>query len=351
MRFHLIKIALLTVCATLTACSQNNNTSPSQSSINSQAVINYEDILKQVQQVTPEQMKGVTINVIDGLFGSLQLKPAGLDNTPYKINFIQAMNASDQMALLLSGRADLNVYGDISFAGIVAADVPLTIVHGMQRPAKPCGIAVRKDSPITSITELKGKNIANTTGFSSEIVAVRAFKEHGLNFFKDANVIEMKTLADARLAFLNERVDAWVGCHEAYNGTILDGYARSLVNGENGRWVGQTYWGVHHNAFKDIVRLAAVLDYIKRVDQSFDWANANPEQLGEIMAKVFKTDAAPLQRYMKWSGPSYGIAVDSVMINGLQATYDLEAEIGRLPNGKSVRPYFTEAFNPYFKLY
>jgi ABC-type nitrate/sulfonate/bicarbonate transport systems, periplasmic components len=67
------------------------------------------------------------------------------------------MNASDQMALLLSGRADLNVYGDISFAGIVAADVPLTIVHGMQRPAKPCGIAVRKDSPITSITQLKGK--------------------------------------------------------------------------------------------------------------------------------------------------------------------------------------------------
>jgi hypothetical protein len=54
---------------------------------------------------------------------------------------------------------------------------------------------------------------------------------------------------------------------------------------------------------------------------------------------------------MKWSGSSYGIPVDSAMINGLQATYDLEAEIGRLPKGKSVRPYFTEAFNPYFQLY
>ena len=338
---------LAILCALGTGCSsqkQVNNTAVSAE----QADAQYAKLLEQVRQVTREQLSQVTLNVIDGLYGYHQLEPASLADTFYKVNYIQAVNAGDQMALLLSGQADLNVYGDISFAGIVAADVPLTIIRGMQRPVKPCGIAVQLDSNIQSVQDLKGKIIANTTGYSSEVVAIRAFKQARLNFFKDAQVIEMKTLADARVAFLNKRVDAWVGCHETFNSTILNGEARSLVTGEQGNWIGHNYWGVHHNVFNDVVKLAAILDYVKRVDKSFDWANAHPEELGERIAKTFKSDPTLFKRYMRWSGDSYGLAITNDMIQGLQATYDVEAELGRLPKGKKVAPYFTASFNAYF---
>ena len=120
------------------------------------------------------------------------------------------------------------------------------------------------------------------------------------------------------------------------------------MTGENGNWIGHNYWGVHHNVFNDVVKLAAILDYVKRVDQSFDWANAHPEELGERIAKTFKSDPTLFKRYMKWSGDSYGLPISVEMIHGLQNTYDVEAGLGRLPKGKKVAPYFTTSFNSYF---
>lgn len=307
-----------------------------------------DELLRVIDNVTDEQLAGVTLNVIDGLYGSLQLEPAGLADTPYTINFITAGNASDQMALLLSGRADLNVYGDISFAGIVAADVPLLIVHGMQRPRRGCGIAVHADSPYRSIGDLKGRTIANSSGFSSEIVAIRAFRQAGLDFFRDTRVVDMKVLADGRAAFLNRRVDAWAGCTELFANEVLDGQARLLVTGEDGLWIGHNYWGIQRSSLQDPVKLAALLDYIRRVDRSFDWANGHPVEHGRLLAGLFHTDPQKSARYLGWSGPSHGRAVDQEMIDGLQATYDDEARLGRLPSGRSVAPYFTDRFRHYF---
>lgn len=307
-----------------------------------------EELLQAIDKVTDEQLAGITLNVIDGLYGSLQLEPAGLADTPYTVNFITAGNASDQMALLLSGRADLNVYGDISFAGIVAADVPLLIVHGMQRPRRGCGIAVHADSPYRRIADLQGRTIANSSGFSSEIVAIRAFRQAGLDFFRDTQVVDMKVLADGRAAFLNRRVDAWAGCTEIFVNEVLDGQARLLVTGEDDLWIGHNYWGIQRSSLRDPVKLAALLDYIRRVDKSFDWANAHPDEHGRLLASLFHTDPQKSARYLTWSGPTHGRAVDQSMIDGLQATYDDEAKLGRLPLGRSVAPFFTDRFIPYF---
>lgn len=308
-----------------------------------------QQLLQAVGQVTREQLRGVTINVIDG-YGQIQLAPAGLADTPYRINPITTLNISDQVALLQSGQADLNVFGDIPFLGVMAGEVPVKIVRALQRPPRNCSIIVAQDSPIQSLAGLKGRPVANSTGLASEVMAIRAFERIGLDYFKDTQVVEMRSLFDARTAFISGKVDAWAGCTEIVATEVLEGRARFLVTGEDGLWSGHNYWGIHASAFEDPARLAALLDYIHRVERSFEWAGRpeNIPKVAQTQAKWFQLEPRQSARYLEWGGPTHGAPIDATVIQGLQASYDAEAGLGRLPPGRDAAPFFSDLFNGYF---
>jgi len=70
-------------------------------------------------------------------------------------------------------------------------------------------LVVGQDSPITSVTELKGKKIAATKGTDPYLFLLRTLQEHGL----DKNDVEIVHLqhADGRAALESGHVDAWAG--------------------------------------------------------------------------------------------------------------------------------------------
>jgi len=85
---------------------------------------------------------------------------------------------------------------------------PIRSVYVYSRPEW-TALVVGQDSPITSVSELKGKKIAATKGTDPYLFLLRALQVHGL----DKNDVEIVHLqhADGRAALESEHVDAWSG--------------------------------------------------------------------------------------------------------------------------------------------
>jgi sulfonate transport system substrate-binding protein len=90
-------------------------------------------------------------------------------------------------------------------------------------------ILVPKASPIQSLADLKGKNIAVAKGSNSHYLLVKALEKGGLSY---ADVkLSFLTPADARSAFESGKVDAWSVWDPFFAAAEAAG-ARVLANGE-----------------------------------------------------------------------------------------------------------------------
>ncbi|MEH2922682.1 sulfonate ABC transporter substrate-binding protein [Samsonia erythrinae] len=103
---------------------------------------------------------------------------------------------------------------DFGFTGetppVFAQAAGASLVYIANEPASPTAeaILVPKDSPLKSVAELKGKKIALNKGSNVHYLFVRALYEAGLQY-SDITPVYLPP-ADARAAFENGSVDAWV---------------------------------------------------------------------------------------------------------------------------------------------
>jgi sulfonate transport system substrate-binding protein len=297
--------------------------------------------------VSAAALSKVTINVVD-MFGQQLLSAAGLADTPYKVNYVVAnYTAATVSAAFSSGAADLLITNDIIFSSILSAGVPVTFIHAQQRPPSLCGILVPPASTITSVSGLKGETIGNVDGQSSEIVAIRAFKAAGLNYREDAHVVDFAAPADGSAALISHQVDALAACSQVAIALTSTHQARFVVDGGNGLWAGQNYWGVQPSDLQDAAKRTAILDYIKRVDEAMKWGNAHLAAESQAEATFQKAPYAVTLAYNQ-VGPSTPVDIGPSVAAGLQGTYDIEASLGRVKAGVDVSKSFTTAYNAYF---
>ncbi len=177
------------------------------------------------------------------------------------------------------GAIDFGSTGEAPPIFAQAAGAPL--VYVAHEPPAPRGeaILVPKDSPIQSVTDLKGKKVALNKGSNVHYLLVKALEQAGVAY-KD---IETKFLppADARAAFERGSVDAWViwdpfqAAAEAATG------ARTLVNGEGLVANHQFYLGTRDFVSAHTQALDVVIAEIGKLDQ---WANGNTNAVADQLA-------------------------------------------------------------------
>ncbi|MGP0171446.1 sulfonate ABC transporter substrate-binding protein [Pseudomonas sp. NCHU5208] len=106
------------------------------------------------------------------------------------------------------GSVDFGTTGETPpvFAQAAGAD----LLYVAFEPPAPLSEAILlpKDSPITSVAELKGKKVALNKGSNVHYLLVRALQEAGLKY-RDITPVYLPP-ADARAAFERGSVDAWV---------------------------------------------------------------------------------------------------------------------------------------------
>jgi len=108
----------------------------------------------------------VTLRVGDQKGGNRSLlEIAGLArDLPYKIEWSEFPAAAPILEALNAGALDVGYTGDLSFLTVYAAGAPIKAIGGTRSNARTQAILVRKDSPIRTAADLKGKRLAGTRG-------------------------------------------------------------------------------------------------------------------------------------------------------------------------------------------
>src|SRR4051794_35209773 len=158
------------------------------------------------------------------------LEPA-LQKLGYSVTWTEFPGGPQLLEALNVGAIDFGTTGEAPPIFAQAAGAPLVYV-GYEPPApKGEAILVPKDSPLKSVADLKGRKVALNKGSNVHYLLVRALEQAGLTP-KDIQPVYLPP-ADARAAFEQGSVDAWVIWDPFFAAAAAATGARILADGEN----------------------------------------------------------------------------------------------------------------------
>ncbi|MFI1204012.1 ABC transporter substrate-binding protein [Streptomyces sp. NPDC020883] len=291
-----------------------------------------------------------TLNVGDQKGGSeAMLRAAGeLDGLPYTIRWSTFTSGPPLLEAINAGAVDVGAVGNTPpvFAG--AAHSKIKVIAGSHSRSDGEAILVRKDSPLTSPAQLKGRSIAVAQGSSANYQLVASLNAAGLSP-KDVTLNFLQP-ADALAAFTRGKVDAWA-VWDPYTSQALDqADARVLTTGQ-GRVNGLSFQVAAPAALADGAKSAALKDYTVRLRRAQDWVFRHPAVWAEVWAKATgMPEKVALDAVRRTRGTAVPVAVDKDAVASEQRIVDTFAALKLIPRsfdfGELVDPRFNSGLPP-----
>lgn len=125
-----------------------------------------------------------------------------------KVTWVLSQGSNRSLEYLNSGSVDFASSASLSAVLARANGSPIKSVYVYSR-AEWTALVVRKDSPLQSVAELKGKKIAATKGTDPYLFTLRALQKAGLKK-DDVELLHLQH-PDGRTALEKGDVDAWAG--------------------------------------------------------------------------------------------------------------------------------------------
>src|SRR5258706_2564330 len=172
----------------------------------------------------------VTLRVGDQKGGNRSLlEIAGLaKDLPYKIEWSEFPAAAPILEALNAGALDIGYTGDLAFLTVYAADAPIKAIGGTRADAHTQAILVRKDSPIKTAADLKGKRLAGTRGGWGQFLIDVTLEKAG-HKVDDATFAPLGPV-DAKIALVAGSIDGWAVCEPYVSYAPLKGDARIIAD-------------------------------------------------------------------------------------------------------------------------
>jgi sulfonate transport system substrate-binding protein len=208
------------------------------------------------------------------------------DGAPYKVKFANFTYGPPLVQAAASGDIDLGVVGDVPPITGAAKEYGFSIVgvaHPYNSATPDEDILVPKGSPITSLSQLRGKKIAVPQGSSAHGLALLALRSAGLTP-QDAHFVFLSPAAGAS-AFASGKVDAWSIWNPQAALAVKAG-ARVLAKGMPPIDQLNSYYVAPDKDLSDRSRRAALTDLFERLSAVYVWGTRHPDQL----AKAVSTD-------------------------------------------------------------
>jgi len=194
------------------------------------------------------------------------------------------------------------------------------------------GILVKNDSPIQKLEDLKGKTIGFAKGSSSHFLLVKALERANLKY-EDITPAFLSP-GDARVAFEQGDIDAWVVWDPFTADTEVATGARLLVNGE-GLTSDRDYFlssEEFSSKHSDILKVV-----VEEIQNSADWANDHPEELTTMLSDILGIEKASMKLAVERR--VYGVEKEMTedIITEQQAIADTFFELGIIPTKVNVK--------------
>ncbi|GFM48832.1 sulfonate ABC transporter substrate-binding protein [Pseudomonas cichorii] len=207
-----------------------------------------------------------------------------------KVSWVFSQGSNRSLEYLNSGGADFGSSASLSAVLARANGSPIKSVYVYSR-AEWTALVVRKDSPLKSVNDLKGKKIAATKGTDPYLFTLRSLAKAGL----EKNDVELLHLQhpDGRTALEKGDVDAWAGLDPHMAASELQAGSRLLYRNKDFNSYGvisvtESFAKAHPQTITTV---------IKAYEQARHWAIAHPEEFAKLLAEESKLplDVARLQ--------------------------------------------------------
>lgn len=254
--------------------------------------------------------------------GSLEAK---LKAVGYKVVWTEFPSGPPLLEALNVGAIDFGNTGEAPPIFAQAAGAPIQYVAYEPPAPKGEAILVPKDSPIKSVTDLKGKKVALNKGSNVHYLLVKALEKAGVKYSEIEPVFLAP--ADARAAFERGAVDAWViwdpfqAAAEAATG------ARTIADGTGIVANYQFYFASKKFLQADRGIVDLVLAQLGTVD---DWAKGDIHAVAEQLAPSIGLSVPVVEVALKRQ--AYGIKpVTDTVIADQQQVADTFFALGLIP--------------------
>jgi sulfonate transport system substrate-binding protein len=221
---------------------------------------------------TTANVSSVTLNIGDqkGTGAEALLQAAGLiGKLPFKVNWTDFTSGPPMLQAMGAGSVDIGGVGDAPPVFAASGGEKVAIVGARSTPAAAAAVLVPKNSPITSISQLKGKKIAVAQGSSADYHLLTVLNKAGLT--TKQVTLEYLQPAEALAAFTSGHVDAWDVWSPYIEQAVGQDNARVLVNGD-GFGAPYSFEVASRAALSDPGKATAIRDYLTILNQAYVWS-------------------------------------------------------------------------------
>ena len=197
------------------------------------------------------------------------------------IKWVLSAGSNRALEYLNAGSIDIGSSAGLAALLAKANGNPIATPYIFSRPEW-TALVVRKDSPIRTLADLKGKKVAATKGTDPYLFLLRALASVGLKR-SDIEHVSLQH-ADGRAALEQGQVDAWAGLDPHMAASELEGGARLLYRNV----AFNTYGFLNVRQAFLAEQPAAVAKVIQNYERARLWLIANPAAGARILAEEAK---------------------------------------------------------------
>ena len=274
------------------------------------------------------ELSGLVLQVGDQKGGTESLlRAAGaLDNLPYQIAFSTFTSGPPQIEAATAGKIDFAITGNTPPIFGAASNAKVKVVSAFNGGGVGDQIIVPADSPIQSVSDLRGKSILVGKGSSAHGNVLGQLDKAGLTP-ADVKLVFLQP-ADAFSAFQAGQGDAWAIWDPFTAQAEQQLKVRSIAQAKgvtNGYWFGVA----SDAALADPKRNSALADLLVRFAKAAKWAQDHPEEWAEKYAAAVRLDpkAAEVSQGRSLRLPT---ALSDEVIASEQKIADLFAKSGQI---------------------
>jgi sulfonate transport system substrate-binding protein len=289
-------------------------------------------------------LSSVTLNVGDqkGTGAEAVLSAAGLLNTlPFKVSWSDFTSGPPMLEAMASGSVDIGGVGDAPPVFAASGGEAVEIVGARTTNGDQDALVVPKGSPITSLSQLKGKKIAYGSGSSGNYNLLTVLNKASLTT-KDVTLVNLQP-AEALAAFTSGAVAAW---------DIWPPYVQQVVAQDGARILAQgPQYGSPYSfevASKAAVanpdKAAAIKVYLATLDKAYTWAAAHPTAWATAWGKAAGLPSSIMDVAAK-TDANTPAQITSATVSSEQGLVDQFFAAGLIPNKVNISSYITTEFN------
>ena len=289
----------------------------------------------------------VTLNIGQTGWENLKIgfKEAGLDDTPYKIEFSVFQGGNLQLEAMAGGHLDVALTSEIPplFAAQAANGGNFKIIAIQKSSTLQQELLIPKGSTVKSVADLKGKKVAYVSSTTAHYFLLKMLEEAGLSW-TDIEPVALST-SDGLSALIGGSVDALASYGNAVisarqNGATTLASAQNILSGN---------FPIEANpaAIEDPGKHAAIADFLNRLNQYNEWIRANQEKWAGIVAENTKQPVEQALQTLKdgeAQQPTTILPPSDEAIASQQDIADTLQKVDLLKNPVDVKTIWSDAF-------